>query len=152
MKIQFATKEDSAVFAAVLLHDKDASFRLDSVGNDFDLKKGYWEASFVAVDDDKNLLGLVSVEMRCSLGTIRINKLYVMQEYRKQGVASELLQFAEEFGQTNWYARAFDAITIENKIMHQLLKKHNYKKMGTYKNFVYRGGKFYNQTYWQKQI
>lgn len=153
IEIRFSTATDAKMLSEMLINDDSAAGKLGITGGSFTdiAKNDFWETAFVAEVRGK-FAGFVKIEIHASGQTLRIEKLYVVKKYRQKDIAERLLTFAEQFGYKNWSFRAYDALTIENPVMESFLLRKGYKNMGTYRNFTYRDGKFYDQTYWQKEL
>ena len=86
----------------------------------------------VVIVDDENgeLTGFVCVQLKKSFCyddyMPEIAEVYVRPEYRKHGIASRMIRFAEEYCRKNYPLHKFELLTGEKNMIAQLL----YDKLG----------------------
>lgn len=93
------------------------------------LLNNYQEIVIVA-DESGALAGFVCIQMKKSFCydeyMPEITEVYVKQEYRKKGIASEMINFAEDFCNTKYSLHKFELLTGKN----DYAAKAVYRKLG----------------------
>lgn len=161
VNIRYATKDDRAWTKKVLQEDVDARLRLNMRGSRegsvFNLNDT-WSASFIAeVEKVGNKgriepVGFTTVSNHPLQHANSIDYVYVVEDYRKNGIATKLLDYAEKYTCQNWPARGVRILTIENRRMDKLLKKRGYKLMGRIKEWYVFDKKLYGQKCYFKEL
>ena len=88
---------------------------------------------FVAEEDDK-FVGFVGLEERTARPVfdrekfVHIHELYVRKEYRRQGIASDLLEKVEEFSREEKFDMIRLAVNVRNRSAIELYEKRGYEK------------------------
>lgn len=151
IKFRYATEKDRDFFADILLHDYDAKIRLDFIGG---MEKLEWKTDkwnmYIVGEIANKLIGFFYISTFSDRNMSRLCDLYIIKEYRGNGHASRLLEYAEDLTYRNWVANGIDVFTIDNKSMEKLLKTHGFKCKGIYKDYYCREGKYYSQKWWIK--
>ena len=85
----------------------------------------------VVVDDDNGLLtGFVCIQLKKSFCYVdympEITEVYVKQEYRKYGIATEMITFAEKYCSRNYPLHKYELLTGKKNTIAQSL----YNKLG----------------------
>ena len=94
------------------------------------LKNNKQEVVIVAEEDDM-LVGFVCVQLKKSFCyddyTPEITEVYVKPAYRKRGIASEMISFAENYCSKNYPVHKFELLTgVENLVAQSVYNKLGY--------------------------
>lgn len=116
-------------------------------------KCGDYKQVFVAVDGDK-IVGFMGVSRRpmAKVRHIADFALGVLSDYRRQGIASKLLAFAENWLQQKGVTRIEMTVIAENKPAISCYEKNGYKPEGIRQNAINMHGKFYDELFMAKLI
>jgi len=150
--IRLARKEDGELLQDILAKDILGKQKLNArggIGNVVENDK--WNASFIDCEEDE-VRGFIKISANSTDGSIYLNDMYVSSNFRRMGVATNLIKHALSYALDSWPANHYYAYTIENKPMEKLLKKFGFKNSGTYHHFIYRNRRFLSQTLFMKKI
>lgn len=88
------------------------------------------QETVIVADDNGILMGFVCVQLKKSFCydeyMPEITEVYVKKEYRKKGIASAMISFAENFCNMNYSLHKFELLTGKNNYT----AKSVYKKLG----------------------
>lgn len=130
MKIRKATMKDAKIILKLLKSESVMT------GNDelyYDLKhaKEYIRGkSFVTFvyEEDKNIVGLVSINLFNIGKYAEIYNVIVDKNYRKKGMGLKLMQFAEKYLKNKGYEIAYFYVEGSNKPMQNFARKIKYER------------------------
>ena len=106
---------------------------------------------FVAIEDDK-IVGFMGVSRSpmAKVKHIANFAIGVLSDYRKQGIASKLLLFAENWLKEKGVKRIEMTVISENKAAIACYEKNGYKHEGKREKSIYMNGKFYDELFMAK--
>lgn len=150
--IRYLRDSDKDFLLERLLEDSEARKFLNVVGGSensmFKANSDRWTVKFV-YEQSEQPVGFICFTYHPEGRSVWVDDLYVIKEYRGQGHASKLLDFAENFVKNNWIeATKIASFTLDGSPAEVYKEKRGYKHMGTYKNFT-RG---MDQHYWVKEL
>ena len=93
----------------------------------------YLSAFLVALDDNDKVAGYAGLQAVLDEGYI--TNVAVRPEYRRQGIASELLEVFRRFGEGNHMAFLTLEVRASNTAARALYQKHGYAEVGCRKNY-----------------
>lgn len=150
LTFRYILPEDVMFIQNSLLNDPKAKVYLGMHGFDSEnLESRHHKICLVALADGK-VAGFVVVAARDYTEFNYIGELYVIKEYRRQGIGTALVKEAQKYAYINWLAKGIDVLTYENDPMERILKKDEFKFSGHYKKRKFHNGKFYGQNRWFK--
>lgn len=144
MSIRFFEEKDYKWIKKCVLSDKNMRLRLGIKGgpSEDNFKNDSWNAAFVIGDN----FGFSYVSFYSYGLKACIRDLYIVKGKRRNGLGKKLLKHSIDYARECWGGNWIYALTIENKPMEKLLKKLNFKKIGTFKKWMYRNRKYYDQS------
>jgi len=148
---RFAIPDDAKYFYNLLLKEKNKiSKQLGIYGFDnSEFNVDNYKCAFVALANDEPV-GFAKVSGGDCRGFNYIGLFYVIQNYRKKGIGTQLFKFVETYAFNNWNAKGIELYTLDNVPMEKLTKKMGFSLTGIYKKNTYINGKYYNQSRWVK--
>lgn len=102
-------------------------------------------------EDNINIDGVIKISTYTGNYEVRIMMLFVVEKFRRKGIGSQLLDMAEKYIYETWPCGIITMLVIENNPMESFLIKHGYEKAGTYRKFIFRGNKFFDQSLFVKR-
>lgn len=108
---------------------------------------------FIAVEDD-NIVGYLGVSRSRLSKTAQTAKftIGVLNDCKQQGIATQLIEFAENWAKEKGIRRLELTVVTENKPAVSLFEKTGFEKEGTRKNAVRINGEFYDEYFMAKAI
>ena len=116
-------------------------------------KCGDYKQVFVAVDNNA-IIGFMGVS-RCPMSKVKHIADFaigVLSDYRRKGVASNLLSFAENWLKEKGVKRVEMTVIAENKPAISCYEKNGFKHEGTRAKSISMNGKFYDELFMSKWI
>jgi len=133
---------------SIRLANKRDLDRLCVIRNNRDLFIGYLqqcekgEAFLVIAEQNKNILGFGVLKLKGNLFP-KLSDLYVNENYRGNGVGSDLIKYREKIARDLGYSDIFVSVDpIENPKMIKLITKHGYEAIS---EPYLKSAIFYNQ-------
>ncbi len=149
LTFRYGTDADEVFFHNKLLEGKDNGY-LGFHGVEVDIfKNNKYKVSIVVLADDK-LAGFTILSSDDLVGFDYIDEIYILKEFRRNGIGTKLLEFAEDYCKKNWNGKGIDLYTLDNDPMELIVKKAGFKFSGYYKKKGFRHGKLYGQKRWFK--
>ena len=145
LSFRFANKEDSSFFYNLILNDPISARKLGLNGveeNIFDSSQ--YKVSIVGMDRERPV-AFMKMLGGCINGFNYLELLYVMEDYRHDGVGSQMFDFIEKYSRKNWNAVGIDVFTIENIEMDQFLEKHGFLVANEDSHAYFLNGRFLKQ-------
>lgn len=106
--------------------DKMMNIAMDKLMNDY---------MYFLLDNSKNIKGFIMIEPYKSENYTAIGELYTNPDYRNQGVATSLLNFAKYVGIKNKTKFLVIGVEKDNKIAYNLYTKFGFEKYKDWKSY-----------------
>lgn len=120
---------------------------------EFIKKYNDYKQVFIALDDDQ-IVGYLGIS-RSHLSKINHVAKFtvgVLEDHRRQGIASKLISFAEKWAKEKGISRIEITVITENEPAVALFEKNGYEKEGTRKNSVNIDDELYDEFFMAKEI
>lgn len=120
---------------------------------DFIKKYDDYKQVFVAVDEDE-IVGYLGISRSHLAKLTHMAKFTVgvLEDYQRQGIATKLIDFAEEWAKEKDITRLEITVVTENEPALALFEKTGFEQEGTRKDSVNLDGDFYDEFYMAKEI
>lgn len=108
---------------------------------------------FIAVEDDE-IIGYLGIS-RSHLSKIKHTAKFtvgVLDDYKQQGVATKLIEFAEKWAKERGVKRLEMTVITEDEPALSLFEKSGFEEEGTRKNSVNINDKYYDEVFMAKAI
>ena len=126
--IRIAAVDDAEQLS--LLNDEFNGEGVTSIDNIVDSLKNNRQEVVVVADEDDMLIGFVCVQLKKSFCyddyRPEIAEVYVKPAYRKRGIASDMIAFAEAYCGKNYPLHKFELLTGKGNLVAQAV----YRKLG----------------------
>lgn len=147
--IKLATKSDIEEIQNLLLEDTESYQKLAMTGC-FEAKENdMWNVMFVSKHGTA-ILGFIKAIFYSDPGRVYISGVYTNKQYRKKGVARELMKYLLNFADKAWTHMFISGVTLDNPASEALFKSCGFDNMGTIKKATYKNGWLGNTHWWKK--
>lgn len=144
---KLASETDYLVISPEEISEK-AEKAMEMIEKDNEYKK-----VFIALEDDK-IVGFIGIK-RCHFAKLRhIAKLMigVLDDYKKQGIGTKLLSFAENWAKERNVKRLEITVIEENDAGVEFFEEMDFEKEGTRENAVKIKGEYFDELFMAKEL
>lgn len=122
---KYQNKDQKQVFEIV--KDLNSDMPEDKLEDIKDIKKFYFQnqGSFFIAEDKNKIIGTIGIEQEGKIKA-RIKRLYILEEYRRKGIAQKLLDKAINFCKKNKYKKVILTTLYNLKPALNFYKKNNF--------------------------